>query len=297
MAQAMLGQMNFSMIQSQSRVEQEQKDMETLLSTFTESIEDRQNQNSSQDNNVVPKRGIKRKSDYSNTKVKAKNLLTNFSYRHFKQSDFYKNSLIIDILSFMVQNFNPINLAIKLEIEKEREMVKYMWDVCVPHEFVSFMLKQNNYNIISQPNLTYQKANSLVKAYLFEDLSRINHLKCKIAERFDLIHSIYSFLYAKIYNRTNSFAIQRKNDFDFQFQIWRKEKQQKFIAKEPNKYVDRKIEKNQQKPIDFSVEEKNPFLEEVNADNKTKKLNQKRKMLEEKLEENTRAMKRIKKSK
>ena len=199
MAQAMLGQMNFSMIQSQSRVEQEQKDMETLLSTFTESIEDRQNQNSSQDNNVVPKREIKRKSDYSNTKVKAKNLLTNFSYRHFKQSDFYKNSLIIDILSFMVQNFNPINLDIKLEIEKEREMVKFMWDVCVPHEFVSFMLKQNNYNIISQPNLTYQKANSLVKAYLFEDLNRINHLKCKIAERFDLIHSIYSFLYMRKY--------------------------------------------------------------------------------------------------
>ena len=297
MAQAMLGQMNFSMIQSQSRVEQEQKDMETLLSTFTESIEDRQNQNSSQDNNVVPKREIKRKSDYSNTKVKAKNLLTNFFYRHFKQSDFYKNSLIIDILSFMVQNFNPINLDIKLEIEKEREMVKFMWDVCVPHEFVSFMLKQNNYNIISQPNLTYQKANNLVKAYLFEDLNRINLLKYKIAERFDLIHSIYSFLYAKTYNRTNSFGIQRKNDFDFQFQIWRKEKQQKFIAKEPNKYVDRKIEKNQQKPIDFSVEEKNPFLEEVNVDNKTKKLNQKRKMLEEKLEENTRAMKRIKKSK
>ena len=45
MAQEMLDQANFLMIQSQSRVEQEQKDMETLLSTFTESIEDQQSRN------------------------------------------------------------------------------------------------------------------------------------------------------------------------------------------------------------------------------------------------------------
>ena len=45
-----------------------------------------------------------------------------------------------------------------------------------------------------------------------------------MAEKFNLIHYIYSFLYVKIYNRTNSFGIERKNDFDFQFQIWRKEK-------------------------------------------------------------------------
>ena len=80
---------------------------------------------------------------------------------------------------------------------------------------------------------------------------------------------------------------------DFQFQIWRKEKQQKVIAKEPNNYVDRKIEKNEQIPIDFSVEEKNLFIEEIKADNKTTKINHKRKMLEEKLEGNTQAMKRI----
>ena len=55
MVQAMLEQANFSMIQSQSRMEQEQKDMETILSTFTENIEDQQSQNFSQYNNVVPK--------------------------------------------------------------------------------------------------------------------------------------------------------------------------------------------------------------------------------------------------
>ena len=92
-----LDQMEFSLLQSQSRVEQElseqeSKDLETLLKTFTEETEKQQNQNSSHDNNVVPKKKkrMKFKSDYSNTKVKARNLLTNVAYRCFKKSDFLK---------------------------------------------------------------------------------------------------------------------------------------------------------------------------------------------------------------
>ena len=149
MAQAMLDQANLLMIQSQSRMEQEQKDMETLLSTFTKNIEDQQSQNFSQDDNVFPKKKIKRRKDYSNTKDKTRNLLTNVSYRRFKQSDFNKDSFIVDILSFSLQNVNPINLERKLEMEKERDMVKFMWDECIPHEFVRFIYKHKYYNQIS----------------------------------------------------------------------------------------------------------------------------------------------------
>ena len=102
------------------------------MKIFTEENENQQNQNSSQDNNVVPKK-VKRRSDYSNTEVKARNLLTNVAYRHFKQSDFMKDSFVIDLLSFLVQNCNPLNLEIKLETEKEREMIKFMWGICIPH--------------------------------------------------------------------------------------------------------------------------------------------------------------------
>ena len=128
MRQALLDQANFLMIQSQSRMEEEQKDMGTLLSTFTESIGHQQCQDFSQDDNVVPKKEIKQRKDYSNTKVKTRNLLTNVSYRRGKQSDFNKNTFIIEILSFLIQNFNPINLERKLDIEKECDMVKFLWD-------------------------------------------------------------------------------------------------------------------------------------------------------------------------
>ena len=61
---------------------------------------------------------LKRRKDYSNTKIKTRNLLTNVSYRRVKQSDFSKSGFIIDILSFLLQNFNPINLDRKLDTAK-----------------------------------------------------------------------------------------------------------------------------------------------------------------------------------
>ena len=86
-----------------------------------------------------------------------------------------KDSFVIELLSFLVQNFNPLNLEIKLETEKEREIIKFMRDICIPHQFVSFMLKQNNYNVFSQPNLTYQKEMQLLRAiYLKMEIEFIN---------------------------------------------------------------------------------------------------------------------------
>ena len=61
---------------------------------------------------------MKRRSYFSNTKIKTRNLLTNVSYKRFKQSDFDNSSFIVDILSFFSQNFNPINLDIKIDMEK-----------------------------------------------------------------------------------------------------------------------------------------------------------------------------------
>ena len=117
-----------------------------------------------------------------------------------------------------MQNLNPKNLERKLEIEKERDIVKFLWDECIPHDFVRYMYKQNNYIEISKPNLTYQKANNIVKNYVLEESNRINLLKFKIEEKLPLIHYIYSMLFSKIYNRTNNFGIPNKNNFDFYFQ-------------------------------------------------------------------------------
>ena len=61
---------------------------------------------------------MKQRKNYSTTKVKARNLLTDVSYRRFKPTDFNKDNFIVDIMTFLTQNFNPINLDRKLDVEK-----------------------------------------------------------------------------------------------------------------------------------------------------------------------------------
>ena len=199
-----------------------------------------------------------------------------------------------------MQNFNPVNLYIKLDLEKERDMIKYLWDECIPHEFVTFSYKEKYYKEISQPNLTYQKMNNIVSEYLVENPQRINQLKFKIEEKFNLIHYIYSSLFSKIYNRTNTFGITRKNNFHFNFQLWKRKKIQKnaTFAKNPANYENRVVEKNEQQTVDISLDENETILSHTNGIGSTlKKQTAKKKLLEQKLEENTEKMKKLKKKK
>ena len=105
----------------------------------------------------------KSSSNYSDTKVKTRILLTNVSNRRYKQKDDANASFTIDILSSIVQNFNPIWLDRKLEIENERQYIKMMWDICLLHAFTRFIYLKDNFTIFSSPNFTYQKLTILLK--------------------------------------------------------------------------------------------------------------------------------------
>ena len=205
----------------------------------------------------------------------------------------------------MVQNVNPISLDLKLDTEKEQDMIKFMWDKCIPHEFVSFIYKQKNYNQISRPNLTYKKANNIVKEYLFEDINRMSHLNYKIKEKLDLIHFIYLLLLSKIYNSTNSFGIEKKNNFDFNIQTWKNKKSQKQLsttnvlstANDPANYENWQVEKYEQIPINILLTRPIMVSPIETKQIALKKQAEKRKILESHLSENTIKMSKVKKTK
>ena len=97
-----------------------------------------------------------------------------------------------------MQYFTPIDLDRNLDNGKDKFMVKVLWDECIPHDFMRYIYKNENYSVISNPKLTYQKANTIVKIFIEEDVNRINLLKYKIEKSFNLIHYIYSSLFPKI---------------------------------------------------------------------------------------------------
>ena len=99
------------------------------------------------------------------------------TYGRFKQTDFKKDSFIVDIMTFLTQNFIPINLDRKLDVEKEHNMIKYLLGDFIPHRFVSYIYLPKNYDVKSSLHLTFQKANEIVSAFFLEDLNRISIFK------------------------------------------------------------------------------------------------------------------------
>ena len=49
-------------------------------------------------------------------------------------------------------DFAPASSKEFLDIQEtmERDMVKFLWDECIPHDFVRYMYKEDNYTEISK---------------------------------------------------------------------------------------------------------------------------------------------------
>ena len=287
------------------------------MNNFSDDIGSQQDQNfSMNDNDVHFKKEKKvRNTEYSSTKVKAQNLLTNVGYRRFKESDFVNVSFLIDILSFLLYNFNPINIERKADTENEQKMISFLWEVCVPTSLTCYSFNPENYQIIADPKLTYQKANKIVRSWIAN--ANITDVSNMIASNFKSIHFIYSSLYPKIYSRINLFGIKNKSEFDLAFGLYKTNKIQSnfevfLTGKNPNSYIKQEeINENEQKPIiiqNENTEDKKwvlkttpkPKLPTVRGKAKELKLkdyDEQKKILKHKLDENTRKMELIKKVK
>ena len=273
MAQAELDQATYNLM---NKAEADQNDLQTLLNTFSEEIESQQDLNFSMDDNdvnfKVEKSKIKpphkkRNTMYSSTKVKARNLLTNVAYRRFKESDFLNLNFIIDVLSFLLQNFNPINIDQKLDTEDEQLMLRFLWENCVPYELTAEIYKSPNYQILADPKLTFQRANQIVKNWIVPYLKK-KELTTMIKGNFKHIHYIYSNLYPRIYSRICQFGIKNKSAFELAFSYFKVQKQSNdklkqtdiktfFAGKNPEDYVKREeVHPSEQKPEKIDENEK-----------------------------------------
>ena len=174
---------------------------------------------------MMIKKKKKKTQKYSSTKVKARNLLTNASYRRFKNDDFDKPTFVLDLSSYLVQNLNPLGLDRKLERETERNHVKMVWGKYLPSKFRLFVLTEKNYLALLKTQVTYQKASDIVHEFIDENrVENLSLLKAALIENIDLIRYVYSTYFPKIYNRTGAFGIKNKSVFDYTYQVWRNEK-------------------------------------------------------------------------
>ena len=65
----------------------------------------------------------------------------------------------------------------KFDNENERKRVKMLWQKCMSQKFARYIFLYDNFLALTQIEITYQKANSVVKQFLKEHPDKLNQLK------------------------------------------------------------------------------------------------------------------------
>ena len=170
------------------------------LKSTTESLEREVNQDFfSSDNVIIPKKTIKKRSfnNYSPTKVKVRNFLTNISYNRVKD-DFNNRSLIIDCYSFILLYLNPFYLDRKFENSVEKDYVEVLWQLQIPNDFYVLICRPKNYKILNKLKLKFQETSEIVKTYA-DDLIGYQQLQTSFKKNGKVIQYVYANLFPRYF--------------------------------------------------------------------------------------------------
>ena len=252
----------------------------------------------------------KEKKKYSSTKVKARNFLTNISYNGLKQKDYENRSFVIDIFAYLILYFNPYNVNGKFETELERAYINILWSMLMPQNFYIFVSKKENIQLLNKKNAKFQDAVEVIQLFI-ENAENENTtqeeqydiLKNYLTNYIKMYQFIFSNLFPKFFGKFDNRGIQnnieftsyystylnQKNIIDWQInnQYWEEQaKKVKLNENDSNSNSDVEIIEKKKK--------KNEDKEEEKRNIRKRKMETKKKSLEEKLRENTEKIKKLK---
>ena len=97
--------------------------------------------------------------NYSTSKIKARNFLTNVSYNRITTVDYKNQNFVVDCFTFMIWYLNPFYLERKFETIIEREFVSTLWMFLMPSNLYDFISQNENMAQLNKlkKNITMQK--------------------------------------------------------------------------------------------------------------------------------------------
>ena len=209
------------------------------------------------DDKDVPKktkRNKRAKTPYSSTKMKARNFLTNISYRRVSDKDFKNINFIIDLLSYILLYVKPFFLHLTYADKEQGNMVKMLWEKCLPARFYEHVKKTDNFFILNSGKLNYNQAKNIVISYI-RQADVWKELTEMIINRQKVYQYVFSTVFPITYLQVNKYGIKIRNDFSLCFSEWLneniKKEQLKQLGKKTANYANDDKERHpyEQKPI------------------------------------------------
>ena len=252
---------------------------------------------------------------YNNSKVKARNFLTNVSYNRITAADYKNKNFVIDCFSFMILYLNPFYLERKFETIIERDFVNILWTFLMPSKLYDHISENDNMKTLNKIKIKYQDAKDIMIAFLFNDPSNINILSDFLEKNAILYQFLFGNLFPKCFCRINDYGINAKTLFNTYYHNFNVQKNMINWTKEENLQSpidmttlnddndnnnddDENKENIEIKQEEIEKKEKKKLKRKIkNEEVKKQKREVKKQRLLEQLNENTEKIKKLKKKK
>ena len=254
--------------------------------------------------------------NYSNTKVKARNFLTNVSYNRISTVDYKNTNFVIDCFTFLILYLNPFYLERKFEAISEREFINTLWAYLMPCALYNHIIKNENMKTLNKIKVKYQHAKDIMITFTQNDQSNLNVLSEFLEKNAIVYQFLFGNLFPKCFCRVNDYGIRAKtlfstyyHNFNVQKNIinWQnnnlKEEEEEelklidtpIITNNSNDDNKENIDPEKQKQQQEEKEKKKQKRKLKNAEIKKEKRDAKKQKLMQQLNENTEKLKKLKK--
>ena len=249
--------------------------------------------------------------NYNNSKVKARNFLTNVSYTRITSADYKNKNFVVDCFTFMVMYLNPFYLERKFESTIERDFIHVLWNYLMPNQLYRHISSEANIKTLLKIKIKYQDVKDIMMVFLVNDPFNVDVLSDFLEKNAILYQFLFGNLFPKCFSRTNDYGINAKTLFNRYYRNF-------YLQK--NMMMNNLVNENEKSPLNMTTlndevddnetveneikqekeEEKNEKKRKhkIKNENKRKeKREAKKQRLLEELNENTEKLKKLKKKK
>ena len=151
---------------------------------------------------------------YNNSKVKARNFLTNVSYTRITAADYKNKNFVVDCFTFLIMYLNPFYLERKFESTIERDFIHVLWNYLMPNQLYRHISSEANIKTLLKIKIKYQDVKDIMMVFLVNDPFNVDVLSDFLEKNAVLYQFVFGNLFPKCFSRTNDYGINAKTLFN-----------------------------------------------------------------------------------
>ena len=156
--------------------------------------------------------------NYSSTKIKARNFLTNVSYNRITTVDYKNQNFVIDCFTFLILYLNPFYLERKFESSTERDFVNVLWMFLMPSNLYNYISQYENMSKLNKIKIKYLDVKKIILEFLQYDQDNLKVLSDYLEKNGILYQFLYGNLFPKCFSRINDYGVRAKTLFNTYYQ-------------------------------------------------------------------------------